>query len=160
MNILDAIPTGSLVALDSAVWIYEFEFHPIFGPITRTLFRDGFGKAVCRPACSLLVLGEVLVQPLAKSRTDVADQYRLIISSGADLTVWPIGQDVIEAAASLRAKYRIKMLDAIHVASAVVHRADVFVTNDDGLRRISEVPILVLSDYVPPSPASAPPVFP
>ena len=50
MNILDAIPTGSLVALDTVVWIYEFEFHPIFGQVTRTLFRDGFGK-VHLPRC-------------------------------------------------------------------------------------------------------------
>ncbi len=160
MNILDAIPTGSLVALDTVVWIYEFEFHPIFGQVTRTLFRDGFGRSICHAACSLLVLGEVLVEPFAKARIDMADRYRLIISPGPDLTVWPIGYDVIETAASLRARYRIKMLDAIHVASAVVHRADVFVTNDGGLRRITEVPVLVLSDYVPASPLSAPPVSP
>jgi predicted nucleic acid-binding protein len=160
VSILDAIPLGSLVALDTVVWIYEFEFHPVFGPVTRTLFRDGFDKAVCRAACSLLVLGEVLVQPLVKSRTDLADQYRLIISQGPDLTVWPIGRDVIETAAFLRAKYRIKMIDAIQVASAVVYGADVFVTNDAGLRRISEVPILILSDYLPASPASGPPVSP
>ena len=102
----------------------------------------------------------MLVEPFAKVRIDMADRYRLIISPGPDLTVWPIGYDVIETAASLRAKYRIKMLDAIHVASAVVHRADVFVTNDGGLRRITEVPVLVLSDYVPASPLSAPPVSP
>jgi predicted nucleic acid-binding protein len=160
VNILDAIPTGSLVALDTVVWIYEFEFHPIFGPITRILFREGFGKAVCRAACSLLVLGEVLVEPLARSRTDVADRYRLTISPGPDLIVWPISRDVIETAAFLRAKYRIKMLDAIHVGSAVVHRADVFVTNDGGLRRISEIPILILSDYLPASPASGQPASP
>ena len=78
MNILDAIPPGSLVALDSVVWIYEFECHPIFGQVTRTLFREGFGKAACRAGCSLLVLGEVLVQSLAKSETVLADRYRQI----------------------------------------------------------------------------------
>ncbi len=57
VNILDAIPLASLVALDTVVWIYEFEFHPIFGPVTRKLFREGFDKAVCRAACSLLVSG-------------------------------------------------------------------------------------------------------
>jgi predicted nucleic acid-binding protein len=160
VNILDAIPPGSLVALDSVVWIYEFELHPLFGQVTQTLFREGFGKAVCQAACSLLVLGEVLVQPLAKSETALADRYRQIISPGPDLTVWPIGPDVIEMAAALRARYRIKMLDAIHIASAVVNGADIFVTNDAGLRRISEVRILILSDYLPPSPAPAPPVSP
>ena len=160
MSILDAIPPGGLVALDTVVWIYEFEAHPIFGAVTRMLFQEGFGKGVCRAACSLLVLGEVLVQPLAQSRIDIADRYRSILSPGPDLAVWPIGRGVIETAASLRAKYRIKMLDALHVASAVVHGADVFVTNDAGLRRVSEVPIVILSDYLPTSPGAASPVSP
>ncbi len=160
MNILDAIPPGSLVALDTAVWIYEFEFYPVFGQVTRTLFREGFGKAVCRAACSQLVLGEVLVKPLARSDRAMVDRYRQLIAPGPDLTVWTIGRDVVETAASLRAKYRIKMLDAVHVASAVVHAADMFVTNDAGFRRISEVRILVLSDYLPPAPTSSPAVSP
>jgi predicted nucleic acid-binding protein len=156
VNILDAISPGSLVAVDTAVWIYEFEFHPNFGPVTRMLFRDGFGTGVCRAACSLLVLGEVLVKPLTDSRTDLADRYRLALSPNPYLMVWPIGHDVIETAASLRAKYRIKMIDAIHVASAVVNHADFFVTNDEGLRRITEVRILILADYLPAPSGSAP----
>src|SRR5262249_1128778 len=144
----------------TVVWIYEFETNPVFGPITRTLFEDGFGRGVCRAACSLLVLGEVLVKPLADSRRDLADRYRNMISPSPDLAVWPISRDVIEMAGSLPAKYRVRMLDAIHVASAVVNQADFFVTNDEGLRRITEVPILILTDYLPAPPGSAPPVAP
>ena len=160
MNILEAISPGSLVAVDTAVRIYEFEFHPSFGPVTRMLFRDGFGTGVCRAARSLLVLGEVLVKPLADSRTDLADRYRLTLSPNPYLMVWPISHDVIETAASLRARYHIKMIDAIHVASAIVNQADVFVTNDEGLRRISEVPILIIADYLPAPSGSEPPIAP
>ncbi|MGP0069180.1 MAG: type II toxin-antitoxin system VapC family toxin [Isosphaeraceae bacterium] len=49
-------------------------------------------------------------------------------------------------------RYAIKMLDAIHVASAVVHGADCFITNDQGIRRIQEIQILILSDYLPIAP--------
>lgn len=162
MNLLEAIPAGGLVALDTVVWIYEFEGNPVFGPVTRPLFEEGFGTGLCRAACSLLVLGEVLVKPLADSRMDIADRYRRILTTGPDLTVWPIARDVIEMAGSLRARYRVRMLDAIHVSSAIVNGADGFVTNDEGLRRISEVPVLILSDYLPtPSvPEPAPPISP
>jgi predicted nucleic acid-binding protein len=160
VTILDAISPGSLVAVDTVVWIYEFEFHPIFGPVTQILFRDGFGKAVCRAACSLLVLGEVLVKPLSQSRTDLADRYRLALSPNPYMTVWPIGRDVMETAASLRAKYRVKLLDAIHLASAIVHQADLFVTNDGGHRRVTEIPILILADYLPAPSGPLPPVSP
>jgi predicted nucleic acid-binding protein len=91
----------------------------------------------------------VLVQPLAHGRQDLVDRYRQIITPSPDLTVWEVGRDVIETAASLRARYRVRMLDAIHIASAVVHGADCFITNDEGLRRIQEVRILILADYLP-----------
>jgi predicted nucleic acid-binding protein len=160
MSILDVLPPGGVVALDTVVWIYEFENHPTFGQVTRTLFRDGFGSGRCRAACSLLVLGEILVQPIANSRGDIADQYRKVLSSGPDLTVWPINREVVEAAAVLRAKYQIKMLDAIHAASAVVHKGNLFVTNDGRLRRIAEVPVVILADYLPASPGPPPPATP
>lgn len=160
MSLLDAITPGSLVALDTVVWIYEFEAHPVFGSVTRSLFRDGFGAGFCRAACSLLVLGELLVQPLAMSRADLADRYRQLIASGPDLMVTPITRPVIETAASLRARYRIKMLDAIHIASAVHCRAASFVTNDEKLRTIADIPVLILSDYVSASPASPPSLSP
>jgi hypothetical protein len=87
MSILDAILPGSLVAVDAVVWICEFEAHPVFGQVTQVLFRDGFGAGRFRAACSLLVLGELLVQPLAQGRQDLVDRYRQIIVSGPDLTV-------------------------------------------------------------------------
>jgi predicted nucleic acid-binding protein len=152
MSILDAMPTGSTAALDTVVWIYEFETNPVFGQVTNVLFRDGFGAGRFRAACSLLSLGELLVQPLARGRLDLADRYRQIITSGPDLIVWEVSRDIIETASSLRARYGIKMLDAIHVASAVVHGADCFITNDQGLRRIGEVRVLILSDYPPIAP--------
>jgi hypothetical protein len=34
MSILDAIPPGSLVALDTVVWIYQYEANPVFGQVT------------------------------------------------------------------------------------------------------------------------------
>ncbi len=150
MTIVDAVPPGSLVALDTVVWIYEFEASPVFGPVTDSLFREGFGTGQIRASCSQLVLGELLVQPLARGRIDLADRYRQLIASGPDLTVWQVSRDVIERAASLRAKYGVKMLDAIHVASGIIHRADCFITNDEGLRKIGEIRVLILADYLPP----------
>ncbi len=152
MTILDAIPAGSLAALDTVVWIYEFETHPVFGQVTNLLFREGFGTGRCRAACSLLALGELLVQPLAQGRPDLVDRYRQIITPSPELTVWEMTRDVIEAAAALRARYRVRLLDAIHLASAAIHRADFFITNDEGLRRVREVQVLILADYLPTVP--------
>jgi len=105
MSLRDDIPRGSLVALDTVVWIYELEANPVFGPITDDLFQNGFGSGHCRAGCSLLALGELLVQPLSVGRLDIVDEYRRLIAPGPQLAVWEINREVIETAAGLRSRY-------------------------------------------------------
>ena len=76
----------------------------------------------------------------------VAEYRKYFLPSGS-FAVWDLSRDVVEKAAELRAKYRIKMLDALHIATAIVSQADLFVCNDLGLRRVTEIKILLLSDY-------------
>jgi predicted nucleic acid-binding protein len=42
----------------------------------------------------------------------------------------------------------VKTPDALHVATALVHRCNLFVTNDKDLRKIAELNITVLSELV------------
>lgn len=65
--------------------------------------------------------------------------------------MWEVTRNVVELAVSLRAKYNLRMLDALHVASAVANGASHFLTNDDGLRRVAEVSVVVISDLVKPT---------
>jgi predicted nucleic acid-binding protein len=151
VNLLDDIPEGTLVGLDTAVWIYEVEGHAVFGPVVNPFFRDRLALGRNRAGSSLLSLGELLVQPLALGRADLANQYRSYFTPTANLLVWEATRTVVEEAAVLRAKYRLKMLDALLVASAVVNRATLFLCNDNGLRRVTEVKVLVVADYVGPA---------
>lgn len=149
-GILESIPAGALIALDTMAWIYEFEAHPRFGPVTHALFTELIGTGRNPAGTSLLVLGELLVRPLALGRNDLAAEYRRIVKSGAGLSVWDVTREVVEKAADLRARHRLKMLDALHVASAIVNGAEVFVTNDAGLNRVDEITLLILDHYASP----------
>jgi predicted nucleic acid-binding protein len=148
VNLFDDIPEGTLVGLDTAAWIYEVEANPRFGPVIRPFFRDRLALGKNRAGSSLIALGELLVQPLAVGRADLVAEYRTYFRQSGKFSVWEVTREVVEKAAELRAKYRLKMIDALHVASAIVNRADSFVCNDHGLRRVSEVKVLVLGDYV------------
>jgi predicted nucleic acid-binding protein len=155
MILIDDIPEGALVGLDSMIWIYEVESDPVFGPVVRPFFQQRLSTGRNRAGSSLLLLGELLVRPLAQGRTDLVNRFRAAIIPSPGFLVWEATRDVVEQAAALRVKYRLKMLDALHVASAVVNRADFFLTNDEGLRRVNEVKVLILADYVtlmPPAP--------
>jgi len=55
---------------------------------------------------------------------------------------------VMEKMSDLRVAYGLKTPDAIHVATALLHGAQAFVSNDAGLKRVKELDVLVLEDYV------------
>jgi predicted nucleic acid-binding protein len=40
------------------------------------------------------------------------------------------------------------MLDALHLASALENQAELFVSNDAELRRVKELRVVILSDYL------------
>lgn len=149
MNLLDDIPENTLVGIDAVIWIYEFENNPVFAPLTGPFFRDRLNTGKNRAGASVLTLGELLVKPLMLGRADLVTAYRTAFSPRPGFDVWEATRDVVEKAAELRAKYKLKMLDAPHTASAVMNRADLFLTNDDGLRRVTEIRVLVLKDYLP-----------
>jgi predicted nucleic acid-binding protein len=152
VNLLDDIPEGALVALDTVIWIYAVEANPVFGPIVRPFFDDRLATGQNRAGSSLLALAELLVQPLSLGRADLAASYRSFFTPTSSFAVWEITRDVIETAADLRARHRLQMMDALHVASAIVNRADLFLSNDDGLLRVTEVKVVVLTPYLPPAP--------
>ena len=61
------------------------------------------------------------------------------------LVVVDVTAAVIDRATDLRVKYGFKTPDAIHLASAIVESADVFLTGDVALARCTEVTVEVVS---------------
>ncbi len=49
-------------------------------------------------------------------------------------------------AAQLRAAYRLKTPDAIHLATAIDSGCDTFITNDGNLKKVQEITVLTLRD--------------
>lgn len=67
------------------------------------------------------------------------------------LTLADVTRDVARWAAQLRARYRLRPADALQVATALVHRATAFVTNDRRLARLTPLlDIIVLDDLASP----------
>ena len=75
-------------------------------------------------------------------------RYGHILSEFPNLTLHDVDMRVIEKMSDLRAAYGLKTPDAIHVATALLHGAQAFVTNNAGLKRVNEIDVLVLEDYV------------
>jgi len=61
-----------------------------------------------------------------------------------DILLIDIAAAVIEQATDLRARYGFRTPDAIHLATAMVESAHVFLTGDDAFKRCTEVNVEIL----------------
>lgn len=149
MTLLDRVGVGSLVAIDTAPWIYHFEQHLTYAPIVRPFF-DALDVDILRAGSSSVVLAELLVGPLKQSRQDLAERYSAEFVDGPGFSVWEMTRAIVEQSARLRADYGLKTIDALHLASAIANAADVFLTNDRHFNRVKEIRVITLDEFVSP----------
>ncbi len=118
-----------LFAIDSMVLIYHFEDDATFGPAAAALLRAA-EEGRCRLLISVLGRLEVLVVPKRRGQHDLCRQYCEVFESFPNLEVASIDVAVADTASDLRATHTLRTPDALHLATAVEHRADAFVTED------------------------------
>ena len=139
--------SGSLVALDTAPFIYFIEEHPTYLSHLRPFF-EAVDQGEIRVVTSSLTLTEVLVHPIRRGATDLADRYRNILLEAVHITTVPVTEQVAEDAARLRATHGLRTPDAIQIFTAQYHGASAFLTNDLGLRGYGLLKLLILDRLI------------
>jgi predicted nucleic acid-binding protein len=94
---------------------------------------------------SVLTFSECAVLPYREGNWAALDQVKLMFQM-PNLTVYAMDEVVAEEAARIRGVYNLKVPDAIIVATAVVHKADVLLTNDRSLTVIKEIQVVSPED--------------
>lgn len=146
MGLLEAIPSG-IVYLDTNIWIYTLENYAAYSQDLTALFQ-AIDNGTLKAITSELTLAEILVAPI--QREDAAQQEicKQFIRNTETLSVLPISQDVLIEAAKVRARTSIKLPDAIHLATAIGAGCTAFLTNDRQLKKVTDIPVILLSDVV------------
>ena len=146
MNALAGLGSNRLVAIDTPVFIYAWEGHPTFAPIADRILGDVLDGALSAVSSTLL-LAEMLVQPYGLGRDDLARAYSERLVRYPNLRLVQPDVPVCRLAAELRARHpRLKLMDAVHLATAVAAGATAFVTNDRDLPTGLPIRVLQLSD--------------
>jgi predicted nucleic acid-binding protein len=113
-------------AFDADVVIYAaVPGHPL-GRRVAALFRSP-APGTRAGTGSVLLLAEVLGRPL---RDGSADEIRILAGLLARLDLRPVDRATAELATALSRTYRLKAVDATHLATAVGMGADRFITNN------------------------------
>jgi predicted nucleic acid-binding protein len=138
----------SVVGLDTAIFIYHFERHPKYFPLTQELF-SGIEAGLRKGITSTITLMEIIVKPLALGNRDIARKYEALLVNFPNLEIVDLDRNVIRQAARLRAGYRIRPPDALQASASLLNRVDVFITNDELLKRLrDEFEVIVLDDFI------------
>jgi predicted nucleic acid-binding protein len=136
-----------LVGLDTPIFIYHFERHPVYLPFTQRIL-DSVVEGRLAAVTSVVTLMELTVQPLRVHLPEVADEYEVLLLNFPNLAVHAITTAVARRAADLRARHHLKPADALQVATCLEAGATLFITNDRELRSVTDMHVLYLQDLV------------
>lgn len=132
------LPAGSTVFVDTAPFIYVLEAHPEFADRFLGLF-EAAAQGVLTVALSSITLAEVLTGPCKAGQTALAKRYEKAL---CDYEVVPVSVPVAALAGQLRAQHRLKLPDALQLATALEIGASAFVTHDRDFSGITGIQVL------------------
>ena len=133
----------SRVYLDASAIIYFVEAaSPFHAAAVQSIARFRSDPS-SRLITSRLARLECRVKPLRESDESLLAKYDGFFRRRR-LVVADVSSPVLELATDLRARYRFKTPDAIHLATAVEQHADVFLSGDDDLQRCTEIKVELL----------------
>ncbi len=146
MGLVDELQ-GVRVCMDTAPIIYFIEKNPRYLGVLKPVFLE-IDTGRIEAITSTITLLEVLVHPFRTKNDILAEKYRDILLYSGGLTTFEIFHEVSEMSSKLRAKYSIRTPDAIQIAVGLLYRASKFLTNDSALKKVSDIDVLVLDDFL------------
>ena len=122
----------------SAPIIYVLEEHSKFGARFKPLFvAHETGRL--RFAVTTITIAEVLTGPVQAGDDALAQRYRAVLESWQPIA---LNVEIAESAARLRASLRLKLADAVQVASALAINAAAIVTHDRDFSRVRSLRVI------------------
>ncbi|NJD30753.1 MAG: type II toxin-antitoxin system VapC family toxin [Gammaproteobacteria bacterium] len=138
---LDGLGDHPVLAVDTAPIIYWLEGHPRlvdrFAPVFEAA-ESGRAEIVI----STITLAEVLAGPLRAGNELLTAQYREALTRGRGWQALPLDAEVATEAARIRAVYRLRLPDAVQVATAIRAGAAALVTHDRELCRVKGLRVI------------------
>ena len=124
-----------ITAVDTNVVVYLLENDRDYGGAARATLVDAFRNGT-------VVLSAILVAEFLSSSTASVEALRGFVKETQCL---PVTEQVAIMAADIRRNHSLLRLpDALHLATAIVHGADSFITNDSQLVKLGNIDKLII----------------
>lgn len=144
----DTLRRAHAVLFDSAIPIYFLEGDPVFGDLARRAFEP-LGRADFRVVLSYVSLAEILCKCFEENGEERARVATDALSSIPRLEWGAVNGPTAIIAAQIRARFRLRLPDALILACGVTAHCDLFLTNDRRLAtvHIPAMKVVLLSDF-------------
>ena len=134
-SLLDALGEHPVLAVDTAPIIYWLEGHPRLSNRFAPVF-EAAESGTAQIVISTVTLAEVLAGPLRTGDELLTAKYREALTRSEGWQVLPFDVELAVEAARIRAVYKLRLPDAIQVATAIRAGAEALITHDRALRRV------------------------
>jgi predicted nucleic acid-binding protein len=139
---------GKRAYLDANVFIYAANGFAPFSRVLKEVF-DAVDGDKMTAITSELTVAEILVTPFRNADARQETECRRIVAPRPGFGLIEIKAEILEKAARLRAANRaLRLPDAIHLATAILSKCDVVLTNDQHLKAAKQIPVILLADAV------------
>ncbi|MEW6368785.1 MAG: PIN domain-containing protein [Acidobacteriota bacterium] len=145
----DALDGVSSLGIDTAPIIYYVEANPRYDALVTEVFTR-MDSGMLKGVTSVVSLAEVLVHPIRRGDLRLAGEYRDLLLNSQNFQVLSVDPDTAEIAARIRAEHNLRLPDALQFAVAIEGRCQAFLTNDPLLKRVTEIRVLALDDFLAP----------
>lgn len=145
MKLAEALQGVTRLFLDTASVMYLVEKNPAYVNLVRAVFQR-LDSGQLQSVTSPVTLAECLVHPLRQGLFQLRQDFINVVVNGVSTTFVGLDQTSGEIAGALRARYNLRLPDALQLAAALSAGCEAFLTNDAQLKRVTELQILVLDD--------------
>jgi predicted nucleic acid-binding protein len=138
---------GRRVYIDTNIFIYFLERHERYFDYVLPffqMFNDGVSIAYTGDA----VVAETMYKPYQINDTLRVSEFKAFFNNDEFITVLPHTKKVFELAAELSPQRGMKLIDALHYATAALAGCAFILTNDHGFASNETIEIIHLEDLI------------
>lgn len=131
--------------VDANIIIYFVEGDEAHQKMADALFEYAEANGIAL-ITSEIAVGECLYGARKRERTESVLQFETLFDEVGIFHLVPVEMDIVKRTAQVGARHRFKLVDAIHVASAMETGCDAFITNDKAIRSTPDLTVVQLSE--------------
>ncbi len=141
------ISNKGIIGVDTNIFIYQFQAHPKYSPLTNQLFLLLERKKV-ELKTSFISLIEVLSFSRLIDKKDLSKSYETFLLHTDNLKIIYSTLTISKKTIFLRKKYQLSIPDCLQIASAWEEKSKLFITNDEKLKKVNEVEVVILDNFI------------